>query len=250
MTFFSFDGVGWLLLSLVPLLYLQRWLHREIQLVFLYLTNSPQVSLIIFSLLFFPGVFLHELSHFLMAKLLGVKTGRVSLFPKPTRDGKLQLGFVETARTDFLRDAMIGTAPLITGGLLVYILGSTRLGMTQLVTFLSRGDLQSFWQGMLHLPSLPDFWLWFYLAFVISSMMLPSAADRRAWMPVTLVILGVLVIAMLAGAGEWMLKNVGPGFNQALRTISIIFIISQAMHLVLLLPVYLIRVLLGGLLNK
>ncbi|HUG33182.1 MAG TPA: hypothetical protein VMJ90_00320, partial [Anaerolineales bacterium] len=60
----------WLVLVLVPLILLQRLLHREIQAVFLILTRNPGVTMGIFSLIFLPGVFLHELSHFLMAKIL------------------------------------------------------------------------------------------------------------------------------------------------------------------------------------
>ena len=67
----------------------------------------------IFSFIFLPGVFLHELSHFIMAKLLGVRTGRFSLLPQSLPDGRLQLGYVETTRSDIVRDSLIGAAPLI-----------------------------------------------------------------------------------------------------------------------------------------
>ena len=60
------DGLGWLLLMLGPLLFAQRWLHREIQILFLLLTRKPVIALGLFSLLFFPGVLLHELSHYLV----------------------------------------------------------------------------------------------------------------------------------------------------------------------------------------
>src|SRR5512143_2626739 len=108
-----------------PLLFAQRWLHREVQWVFLLITRSPSVSVGLFSLLFFPGVLLHELSHFLMARLLGVRAGRFSLLPSVVEGGKLRLGFVETAETDWVRDALIGAAPLITGGAAVAYLGNS-----------------------------------------------------------------------------------------------------------------------------
>ena len=120
-------GLGWLLLMLGPLLVLQRALHRQLQGVFLILTRRPAVAMGIFSFIFLPGVALHEGSHYLMARLLGVHTGRVSLLPRPTRTGMLQLGFVETAHTDVVRDALIGAAPLITGGMVVAYIGVTRM---------------------------------------------------------------------------------------------------------------------------
>ena len=72
-------GLVWLLIVLGPLLFSQRVLTREIQAVLFLLTRRPRMSLGIFSALFFPGVLLHEASHLVTARLLGVKTGRLSL---------------------------------------------------------------------------------------------------------------------------------------------------------------------------
>jgi hypothetical protein len=112
-------GLLWFLLSLVPLVFLQRLLHREIQAVFLITTRHPALTVGLFSMIFFPGVLLHELSHFLVARLLGVRTGGFSLLPQVLPDGRLILGYVETARTDVVRDSLIGAAPLIAGGLFI-----------------------------------------------------------------------------------------------------------------------------------
>ena len=54
-----------------------------------------------------------------MAKLLGVQTGKFSLIPQAQPNGKLRLGYVETASGGFIRDALIGAAPLVTGSLFV-----------------------------------------------------------------------------------------------------------------------------------
>ena len=97
---------------LVPLVYLQRLLHREIQIIFYLITRNKPLTIALFSMLFFPGVFLHELSHFLMAKVLGVRTGKFSLIPQSLDTGYLQLGYVETEQTDILRDSLIGLSPI------------------------------------------------------------------------------------------------------------------------------------------
>src|SRR6187431_1598456 len=104
----SFDGLFWLLAVLVALFFIQRSLHREIQAVVLIATRSPGITVGVFSLLFFPGIFLHELSHLLMAKLLWVRTGRFSLLPQTMPDGRLQLGYVEAAESDIFRDSLVG----------------------------------------------------------------------------------------------------------------------------------------------
>lgn len=224
-----------------PLLFAQRWLHREIQLVLFLLTRRQGIALGLFSMLFFPGVFLHELSHYFAARLLGVRTGRFSLLPKVMADGKLRLGYVETAGSDLVRDALIGAAPLITGGAAVAYLGISHLGLVSLAALAGQGDWASFWKGLRALPALPDFWLWFYLAFAISSTMLPSASDRRAWLPIAAVVLGLAGLALLAGAGPWMLENLAPWLNQAFRALGTIFGISLVLHLVLLFPFRLLR---------
>jgi hypothetical protein len=230
------DGLVWLVVCLAPFLLVQRWLHRDIQAVFLLITRRPQLTVGLFSLLFFPGVLLHEASHFLMAVLLRVRTGRFSVLPKVQPDGQLQLGFVETAKADFLRDALIGMAPLLSGGAVIAYLGISRLGLASLGLLIAQAQWTQFWQALVQLPNQPDFWIWFYLAFTISSTMLPSASDRRAWLPVVLILIALAGIAILAGAGPWMLANLAPRVNQLLLTLATIFGISLVLHLILAVP--------------
>lgn len=240
----NFDGLGWLALTLLPLLLAQRWLHREIQWTLLLLTRRPNATIGLFSLLFFPGVLLHEFSHFIMANFLQVRTGRFSLLPALTPDGKLRLGYVETEQTDILRDALIGAAPLISGGLAVAYLGMGPLGFAPLAAYADQGNWQGAWESLFWLPQQPDFWVWFYLAFTISSTMLPSTSDRRGWLPIFLAMVVLLVLALVFGAGPWMLENLAPWFNRALRAVATVFGVSLVLHLVLLLPFRLIRALL------
>src|SRR3972149_2591385 len=110
-------GLFWFILMLVPLILLQRHLHREIQAVFLILTRDARLSMGLFSMIFLPGVFLHELSHFLTAKILFIRTGKFSIFPQTLPDGRLQLGYVETARSDIVRDSLVGAGPWMLGNI-------------------------------------------------------------------------------------------------------------------------------------
>ena len=217
------DGLVWLVVCLAPFLLVQRRLHHDIQAVFLLLTRRSELSIGLFSLLFFPGVLLHEASHFLMAKLLRVPTGRFSVLPRVRPGGQLQLGFVETAKTDFLRDAMIGMAPLLSGGAVIAYLGISHLGLVPLGESGTHAQWSQFWQVLVQIPDLPDFWVWFYLAFTISSTMLPSVSDRRTWLPLALILIFLAGIAILAGAGPWMLSNLSPRMNQLLLTLKLIF---------------------------
>ncbi len=237
----SLDGLWWLLLSLLPFILVQNRLHREVQSVFLLITRRQPVALGLFSLLFFPGVLLHETSHYLAARLVGVRTGRFSVLPQLLADGRLRLGYVETATTDPIRDGLIGAAPLLTGGLAIGFLGARALGLGILAQMATAGQWPAFWSGIAALPQQKDFWLWFYLAFTISSTMLPSSSDRRAWLPISIGVAVVVAVALLFGAGPWMLANLAPYLNSALHAVGLVFGISLLLHAVLILPILLLR---------
>lgn len=241
------SGLVWFIFILVPLILLQRLLHREIQAVFLILTRDTRLTMGIFSILFLPGVFLHELSHFVMAKLLRVRTGRFSIFPRPLPDGRLQLGYVETARSDAVRDSLIGAAPLIVGTLFVAYVAIYHLQMRVLWDTLRNGQMDLFWMGVRALPRTPDFYLWFYLAFAVSSTMMPSESDRHAWLELLISIAIVLALALLFGAGPWMLSNVAPRLSNFLSSLALIFGLSVLGHILLIMPTALIHKILARL---
>lgn len=243
----SFDGLFWLLASLVVLLFLQRALHHEIQAIFLITTRNPNITTLIFSLIFLPGVFLHELSHLLMAKLLGVPTGEFSLLPEVMPDGRLQLGYLEAAHTDPFRDSLVGVAPLISGLAFVAFAAMSRLHLVIMWDTLRNGQWSLFWMGLQALPTLPDFWIWFYLTFAVSSTMMPSESDRHAWLPLGLVAVALTVLVALAGAGTWMLENLAPPLNQFLRGTALILLVSIIVHILLVFPLMLIHRLLAKL---
>ena len=241
------DGLVWFILSLLPLVFLQRLLHREIQAVFLILSRSPEFTIALFSLIFLPGVLLHEFSHYLMAIILGVPAARFSLLPQMLPEGRLQLGYVETGRADIIRDSLIGAAPLLAGGSVVAFLAVTRLELLPLWEVLRNGQLSLFWLGITLLPKIKDFPLWFYLVFTISSTMLPSRSDRHAWLPLGVSVFVLLLLAILAGAGPWMLKNVAPLLNTFFRSSAIIFGLSAALHAVLIIPIGLVHLIIARL---
>jgi hypothetical protein len=234
----NFTGLLWFIIIFLPLVILQRLLHREIHAVLLIITRNPPLTIGLFSFMFFPGVFLHELSHFVMAKILSVKTGKASLIPRSLPDGRLQMGYVETAQTDVIRDSLIGIAPLITGSLFIAYAGLNRMGLSILLDVLANGQTELFWKGLKLLPQVNDFFLWFYLAFAVSSTMMPSESDRHAWLPLGLWTAGLLVLAIFAGAGTWMLTNLAPLLNDFLTVVAMLFGLSVILHIVLLLPTF------------
>jgi hypothetical protein len=239
------SGFVWFILMLLPLIVLQRLLHREIQAVFLILTRDTRVTMGIFSILFLPGVFLHELSHFVMAKILRVRTGRFSILPQSLPDGRLQLGYVETVRSDIVRDSLIGAAPLIVGTLFVAYVTIYHLQMRVLWDTFRNGQFGLFWMGIGALPHVQDFYLWFYLVFAVSSTMMPSESDRHGWLELVISVAVLFALALLLGAGPWMLANIAPRLSDFLSSVAVIFGLSAFVHILLILPTALIHKLLA-----
>jgi hypothetical protein len=153
----------------------------------------------------------------------------------------MRLGYVETASADFVRDSLIGVAPLISGGIFVAFTGLSRLGLPLLWDSLVYGGGKEVGSALSAMNARPDFWLWFYLAFVVSSTMLPSSSDRRAWLPLVVAVVLLLGLALLAGAGTWMITHLAPSLNDALRALAVAIGISVILHVLLVIPIGLLR---------
>ena len=184
------------------MLVLRRWIEAHVQRAAYLITGDPAVALWIFFLIFLPGTLVHELSHWLMAKLLGVRTGRIVIWPQAKRDGTLWLGAIQIGRADPVRSSLIGLAPLISGSLLVALIGA-HLQLDALGDTLASGRWELVWESLVHSMRLPDFWLWLYLLFAIANRMLPSPADREPWKPVIIFLTILSVVVISAG---WTLR--------------------------------------------
>lgn len=187
-----------LLVVLGLLLWADRWLHQHLQGVMLLLTGDDDIALWLYAIVLLPGVALHELSHAAVARVVGVKIGRVNIFPQRSSK-RVQLGFVLVQETDFFRASLIGGAPLIAGSIAVVAIGYLVFGTPEILAALSAG---AWWDGLRNLAQMlqaPDVWLWVYLVFAVGNTMLPSRSDIHAW-PFT-VFAAVAVAAMIVVLG-------------------------------------------------
>ena len=79
--------------TLALMMVLSRWINRQVQVIGLRLSGDMNVAIMVYYLLMFPGIVLHELSHYLMARLLRMQVGSFALGPKKRRNA-IELGSV------------------------------------------------------------------------------------------------------------------------------------------------------------
>ena len=229
----------WMLLFVSTLfLVIARYLHHQLQGLLLLLLPNRKAAMTLYAFLFFPGVFIHEGSHFLMAKICGVPTGKFSLLPEMLPGNKLRFGYVETIKKDFFRNFLVGTAPLIFGCLCLWGMGSFLFNQTGF--FSGKLQLNEFYSMFLQLFS--GLWnlLLGYLLFVISSMMFPSVTDRKTWLPIGLILGLVLVVFIFTGQSAF-LYSIYLFLEDLLNRLTWIFGLSLFLHLLVLFPVGLLR---------
>src|SRR5512136_2328070 len=153
--------------ALVPLVLLERWIHQHLHGVALLATGNDDAALLVYALFLFPGVALHELSHWVAAHLLGVRTGAMTLWPKRQRDGHIRLGSVTVQQADVLRASLIGVVPLVSGSLVVLLIGQLAFGVGALGDALRAGDNRAIATALAATARAPDMWVWLYLLFAV-----------------------------------------------------------------------------------
>ena len=220
----------WVAFTLLILLLMQRWIHTHLNGLSLLLLGKPERAVILYAIILLPGVFLHELSHWLAATFLGVRTGGFSIIPKMQPDGTVQLGYVEYYKGRSLgpiRESLIGGAPLIAGTAVILLIGFRVFSVTQLTAAFQSGQLDSLVAALEQVYQTPDFLLWLYLLFAIANGMMPSRSDRRAWpaflftMVVVIIILSLLgwtgvIIDSLEGPAATMFSYLGLALSMAI----------------------------------
>ncbi len=142
---------------------------------------GPNLVKKLYFLLFFPGVLIHEVSHLFMAGILFVPTGEISVFPEDEK-----MGSVQVAKTDPIRQALIGVAPTIIGTAIILAIFQIVLGLPSKI--LNLNDL-------FYLINNGKNLLFIYFIFAINNTMFTSESDRRSWLG--LFVLLILILSFL-----------------------------------------------------
>jgi len=215
----------WFLGALFLLALVQRWVHKHLHGVAFLISAQADMALLLYSLPLLPGVALHELSHAVMATLLGVKTANLTLLPRRQADGHVRLGSVQVERVDVVRSSLIGFAPLLAGGVAILLIVRFAFDVNTIGEAAQRGDLAGLLGSLGGLLRAPDAWLWLYLLFSIANAMMPSPSDRETWPPVILFSLLLLSLAIAFGLNS-AIEGVGVIVDQILRWLAVAFTIT------------------------
>ncbi len=190
-----------LVATLLPLLWVKRWITQRLQELSLRWIGDPDAALILYFVIVLPGVIVHELSHWLTAWMLGVRVRRFSIGPvRKGRSSQVSLGSIQVSGADPLRASLIGLAPLLGGSAVILLVGNQVLGVGQLVEVLTRHGVEGIPAALEQVIHVADLGLWLYLIFAVSNAMLPSSSDVAAMRSV-LIFLGIATVVVLVAGG-------------------------------------------------
>lgn len=218
-------------LELFLLYFLSQVLLRSLSRIVFKITKSKSIIVNIFFLFFLPGVIIHELSHFLVANLLFVRTGEIRFIPEITEDG-IKLGSVGIERTDPIRRAMIGFAPVLIGVLILLIL---TYYLTQSFVFFESIKLITAGKILLEV----------YLLFAIGNTMFSSRKDLEGAIELLIVIAIISFALYISGFRmpfEWIGSFLNRGVEEFIKKINLLILIPIGIDCILyLLSSFLLR---------
>jgi hypothetical protein len=206
---------------IVVLSTLRTRLVFEISGISLLLFGRTNPGLAVYSLFFLPGTVIHELSHWIVAEVLQVRTGEITIFPSASEEEDTQrLGSVATQKTDPFRGFLIGLAPFISGLLILVVLG--RLLADGWGTYV-------WWQTTLVV----------YGIVVVGNSMMISSADRKSWP--FIVIFFTLIVSLLFKYYPDNITAQYPLIGSILSPLNIVLGVTAGLNLVMIGGSYAVR---------
>lgn len=168
------------LFLLIVLFFLSRILTKSVSALLVKGFGENKFSFHFFHLLFLPGVIIHELAHFITAKILFVNTGNFNLSPRREGDSVI-MGSVGIEKTDPVRRALIGFAPVFFGTSLIILFATL---------FLSE---------FLPFPDFINYLIIFLIMFQIGNTMFSSKKDLEGTLEILLVVFIFLIVFFILG---------------------------------------------------
>ena len=206
---------------IIALAALRSRLVYELSGTSLLLFGSTKPGINFYSLIFLPGTIIHELSHWVVAEVLQVRTGEITIFPDLSRiEDTYRLGSVATVKSDPFRGFLIGVAPFFSGLIICLVLGH----------FLQIGwGTYSWWTLSLII----------YGIIVISNSMLISKEDRRTW-PFIIVFL-TLIFTLISKYYPSLFIAHNSSFIKIFSSLNNILGVTAGLNLVMIVGLYSLR---------
>ncbi len=209
-----------LLMILVPLIFAEQWIHRHVFGISYLMTEDKESATGVYYIFFFPGVLLHEIIQYFVAGALDVPIKKIQAYPKPQDNGTLRYDFVSIKPTDPIRASIIGGAPFIIAGFLVYTISTSILDLHSLPAAIGTQDTSQISSAVQDLLNTPNFWFWLYLLFVISNGMIPTKEDRQGWRLILAVIGGFTLILILIGSHQVVTETLNGPVRESLELVT------------------------------
>ncbi len=179
------------------------WLSRRQAFYFLsalyHLTRSQQAAVVAYAIFFLPGTVVHEFAHWIMAKILGVKTAGFHVLPKLGKKGEIRLGSVDVRGGGVVEHSLIGMAPMLLGGVVTLALSYWLVDVDALAVAVRSEQFGEVLAVAMQVFSRPDALLWLWLLFTISGSMFLSASDRAPLQQMALYLTAVILPLYLFG---------------------------------------------------
>lgn len=223
--------------SLLVLLWLNRLVTVTFVRLFWHLVGDARLAFLLYALLILPGTAVHEISHWLAARLLGVRAALPVLLPQAIDPrGPVTLGHVMIARTDVVRRSLIGAAPFVVGSTLVALIARQAFGLEEPGLSLSGafdtfGLLANLVSGLwVFIQTGNGAWLYLYLLFAISNGMLPSQSDREAWPLLAATVAVILAVVYLVVGIPRVPQMVTVWSVSAIRWLTFAFLVTVVVN--------------------
>lgn len=157
---------------------LSRALDRKLSALFHRVFRNEKVTVWLMALLFLPGTFVHELAHLVVARILLVRAGHLTIIPQ-NAGNHIVMGSVLVPQTDRVRKFVIGVAPVMVGLTLIF-------GVMWLAEY---WKLWGFWPWRVAVG---------YIIFEVANSMFSSRADMEG-------ALGLfVVVGLILGLAYWL----------------------------------------------
>lgn len=247
-------SILWLGFLMVPVTLLKRWVMVHLHALGVITLGSDYRAIWLRFIVLAPGIFLHEFSHWITARLLFVPTGKFSLGPSRTvtrgRQVQVTMGYVMIGQTDPIRASLIGVAPFVFGTIAIVLIGAFGFRQALAVDLPPTGIITGVVTHLGDLLRVPDAWLWLYLTFSISNSLMPSASDRRDWWAAALYLIALAVIVVVLTGIRQPPPELLAAVRRVLDTLLFAFTLTLVIDLIIGVVIYLLYLIISRLTGR